>query len=410
MMSTTSVPIATSTPVNLPTTVQATSSGATPGPPPLSVNSSQVRASYPAVLKGRTGASPPIPNLVPSGKIPPPVPPRGTAKRPSISIDEQRGNISSSSSTSGRGDVNVAYCLHEKNIVPARSPLLHATHNLSSTFYRDNSGQYLGIGYYYPDNYISNFEREEFVLVEQHNDNYVIKRSPCPVRPDRRKGPAPKRPPAPLRIDRIAPSCSQSTNKFTQFLIPSSEPYKMSRKDKKHSETYAERMTRLRRESKKLKQNLSLGVKLQKTNSVVKPFKIIPTNNERKTNLDNPTKVRVKSFKIKIQKVRTDSSKPSLRRQVFDSLSSLTSTKNRTIVTQSSNSIHNDEKLVLEARRASFSSLRTPSPNVRMEAGRQPDTYKQNLSDDQYLNYLDDQMKCQALPASRNTSFLHGYK
>ncbi|XP_015109731.1 phosphatidylinositol 4-phosphate 5-kinase type-1 alpha isoform X2 [Diachasma alloeum] len=111
IISPSSVPIATSTPVNVPTTVLATSTsgGITTGPPPLSVNSSQVRASYPAVLKGRSAASPPNPNLVPSGKIPPPVPPRGTGKR--ASIDEvQRGNVSSSSSTSGRGGTLPSTC------------------------------------------------------------------------------------------------------------------------------------------------------------------------------------------------------------------------------------------------------------------------------------------------------------
>ncbi|CAG5096785.1 Protein of unknown function [Cotesia congregata] len=103
----TELPVATSTPINLPTTITTSDGQATL--PSLAITST-VRASYPAVLKGRSGASPPIPNLTPSGKTPPPVPPRGTRKK----VEDHRGeNISSSSSTSGRGDVNIASRLHD---------------------------------------------------------------------------------------------------------------------------------------------------------------------------------------------------------------------------------------------------------------------------------------------------------
>lgn len=101
------LPVATSTPINLPTTITTSDGQATL--PSLAITST-VRASYPAVLKGRSGASPPIPNLTPSGKTPPPVPPRGTRKKVE---DHRGGNISSSSSTSGRGDVNIANRLHD---------------------------------------------------------------------------------------------------------------------------------------------------------------------------------------------------------------------------------------------------------------------------------------------------------
>lgn len=115
--STSSVPIATSTPVNLPAPGVG---GAivSPAPPPLSASGlaadGGARGSYPAVLKGRTGASPPNPNLVPSGKIPPPVPPRGSAASGRSRPDDHRGTASSSSSTSGRGDDASNACkLHE---------------------------------------------------------------------------------------------------------------------------------------------------------------------------------------------------------------------------------------------------------------------------------------------------------
>ncbi|XP_051163351.1 phosphatidylinositol 4-phosphate 5-kinase type-1 alpha isoform X3 [Leptopilina boulardi] len=100
-----SVPIATSTPVNV-------SSGPISPPPLTSVieSSSTIKASYPAVLKGRTAASPPNPNIVPSGKVPPPVPPRGSG-RPRTD-DQRTTNAASSSSTtiSGRGGTLPSAC------------------------------------------------------------------------------------------------------------------------------------------------------------------------------------------------------------------------------------------------------------------------------------------------------------
>ncbi|XP_016841780.1 phosphatidylinositol 4-phosphate 5-kinase type-1 alpha isoform X3 [Nasonia vitripennis] len=103
VISTGSIPIATSTPVSAP--------AGPVSPPPLqsqpsepagttstSLAASKPSVQYPAVLKGSSGvrstaASPPNPNLVPSGKVPPPVPPRG-----SISA---RGKSSDSSSPRG---------------------------------------------------------------------------------------------------------------------------------------------------------------------------------------------------------------------------------------------------------------------------------------------------------------------
>ncbi|XP_043283754.1 phosphatidylinositol 4-phosphate 5-kinase type-1 beta-like isoform X2 [Venturia canescens] len=115
--SSSSVPIATSTPVNLPTSGGTVVSVA---PPPLSAGAITADGplrvtSYPAVLKGRGGgASPPNPNLIPSGKVPPPVPPRGSGGggAPGRSrIEDHRGNASSSSSTtSGRGGTLPSTC------------------------------------------------------------------------------------------------------------------------------------------------------------------------------------------------------------------------------------------------------------------------------------------------------------
>ncbi|XP_011632219.1 phosphatidylinositol 4-phosphate 5-kinase type-1 gamma isoform X3 [Pogonomyrmex barbatus] len=116
-----SVPIATSTPVNLaagplspPPLTLAASQGPHHEHPPGAAPTVKV-TSYPAVLKGRSAASPPNPNLVPSGKIPPPVPPRGTgASRTGRSSEDHRaaGTAASttSSMTSSRGGTLPSTC------------------------------------------------------------------------------------------------------------------------------------------------------------------------------------------------------------------------------------------------------------------------------------------------------------
>ncbi|KAK1127477.1 hypothetical protein K0M31_004014 [Melipona bicolor] len=121
VMSTGSAPIATSTPVNFaagPVSPPPLTLAAGPGPiphqeQPVTTSAAKV-TSYPAVLKGRTAASPPNPNLVPSGKIPPPVPPRGTGQsRTARSSEEHRGPAtatSTSSMTSSRGGTLPSTC------------------------------------------------------------------------------------------------------------------------------------------------------------------------------------------------------------------------------------------------------------------------------------------------------------
>ncbi|XP_017761169.1 PREDICTED: mucin-5AC-like isoform X2 [Eufriesea mexicana] len=120
VMSTGSAPIAISTPVNFaagPVSPPPLTLAAGPGPShqeqPVTTSAAKV-TSYPAVLKGRTAASPPNPNLVPSGKIPPPVPPRGTGQsRTTRSSEEHRGPgtaTSTSSMTSSRGGTLPSTC------------------------------------------------------------------------------------------------------------------------------------------------------------------------------------------------------------------------------------------------------------------------------------------------------------
>lgn len=105
------------------------------------------------------------------------------------------------------------------------------------------------------------YEDDEFVSVEKVEDAYFIKTSPYPFRPDRgiyRSDRSKGRPGEPKeagnrdaarkdREDRTATKIDHLA-KFTYFLNLDSRAdlmsYRMSRKDKKHSETYCERMKR----------------------------------------------------------------------------------------------------------------------------------------------------------------------
>lgn len=105
-------------------------------------------------------------------------------------------------------------------------------------------------------------EEEEFVSVEKVNGSYVIRTSPYPFRPERGNF---KHPREKSTVDKIHQDTAKNPEdqtaenlrahhlaKFTYFLNPQSRPelmdYKMSRKDKKHSETYYERVKRKQKE------------------------------------------------------------------------------------------------------------------------------------------------------------------
>ncbi|KAI4478776.1 hypothetical protein M0804_011522 [Polistes exclamans] len=332
VMSSGSVPIATSTPVNLaagPVSPPPLSLGITQSVPHQEQNAlgggksatttagSTTATSYPAVLKGRSGASPPNPNLVPSGKVPPPVPPRGSGARSARSPGPT--TTSSSSITSSRGDeaaliTSRQYRLHDSSTILHHRPLPYNTSTttttttttfdtpttifntttitttttttttigtneyptMSASIYDALHARAFTPAFLPPchenlplvNDVIRNRgviveeppeqqddEEEEFVSVEKIDDRYFIKTSPCPFRPERRKYKSTtdvtmqstkSYPPIEdiskptKKIDHMA--------KFTYFINPASRDdlmnYKMSRKDKKHSETYHERMKR----------------------------------------------------------------------------------------------------------------------------------------------------------------------
>lgn len=274
-ISSTSVPIATSTPVNV--------SAGPVSPPPLTVGAeSTIKASYPAVLKGRTAVSPPIPNIVPSGKVPPPVPPRGSGR---ARTEELRGT-SAFTSTFGRGEASSAF-LHET--APTHHLLspkghLHAitssqrfssstsgsvcrikaqwvsTNDPRFSFYDNVHLQQFQSQQYSQDCSRKGFEEDEFVSVEKVDDSYYLRTSPCPFRPERGNYVNVIESPATLYqelkncVKEERPAQPTRLKKFTYFINPSQNPdlmsYRMSRKDKKHSETYSEMMQRKEREAR----------------------------------------------------------------------------------------------------------------------------------------------------------------
>ncbi|KAK0089526.1 hypothetical protein PV325_006859 [Microctonus aethiopoides] len=450
---TNTMPIATSTPVNLPAPTPATTSDGVTimAPPPLTVNSSAVRTSYPAVLKGRTAASPPVANLVPSGKVPPPVPPRGTGKR----IDEHRaGNISSSSSTSGRGDVNLVHSLHdddddddddddgENEIMmkvcqsinynessSPRSPL-HAP--LSSQYYQhSNYCLHANDHLAHPQSkhYASSFgdipsyhELDEFVSIERVDDNYVIRTSPFPFRPSRKKSrslqPLQRNISQSIIVNESQSFVSRSTEsmqKFTQLLKPTRDnsEYKMSRKDKKYSNTYAECQRKKHQESIKLRETFSREAK-NYPRKIVKPMSIIKSSDESwRTPLKkpNPIKVKIKSYKIK-KKIKRVAPVPLLQKQVFDTISKVTqkSIQRPIIRLASINSQKSTKKFSTRINLSSHEtlvgsnfSLKVSSPNIHLDTEKCPETLKSNMSDDQYEIYLKQQSNSGTLPSTCST-------
>ncbi|KMQ93528.1 phosphatidylinositol-4-phosphate 5-kinase type-1 alpha [Lasius niger] len=308
-----SVPIATSTPVNPvagplspPPLTLAAGQGPHPHEHPPGVAPTVKVTSYPAVLKGRSAASPPNPNLVPSGKVPPPVPPRGTGPSRGPGRSSEAGataSTTSSVSTSSRGDeaaIITRYRLHDSSCdlhrplppdhsstsattaktvtstitaatsstkTTAISNALHARTTTLDTYrvtHRGNSDRETGGDDDRPmdslrDWYIQDLD-EEFVSVEKVEDAYYIKTSPYPFRPDRgiyrsdrwkEFGGDGDRQVSRKDIEKEDSTKTDHLAKFTYFLNPSSRSdlmnYKMSRKDKKHSETYYERMKRKQR-------------------------------------------------------------------------------------------------------------------------------------------------------------------
>lgn len=258
------------------------------------------------MLKGRSAASPPNPNLVPSGKVPPPVPPRGTgASRTGRSSEDHRaaGTASTTSSaTSSRGDeaaIITRYRLHDSSCdlhhpflpdhsststsitaktvastitaatstkaTSAISNALHVRTSVSNT-YRVTDHFDRKAGRIRPMDLIQGWhvqeldEEEEFISVEKVEDAYFIKTSLRPLRPDRgiRRSDRSKDSSGTMETDnrkvskkdkeRRGDTKTDHLAKFTYFLNPASRAdqmnYKMSRKDKKHSETYYEKIKR----------------------------------------------------------------------------------------------------------------------------------------------------------------------
>lgn len=548
------------------------------GPPPLSAGAITADGplrvtSYPAVLKGRGGASPPNPNLVPSGKVPPPVPPRGSGGATSgrSRIDDHRGNASSSSSTtSGRGDPpKDAFNMHEltpvwsDNNIALRNSIgfddsrrhnknaltsLHETlpqspvnprlsYEKNDIFTRNLHVPYSidsrGTIHEHPHDHIvpkvsgntlttiplqrqiqqpiwtnPRFPRydetEEFVSVEKYNDNYIIRTSPSPFRPDRGNyrcakasqqrtndfgdgsksavhkiqqiyppklsqsrideslgktvSVVPKIP----RINLAKPSPSrrhETLNKFTYFINPGGNVYdKMSRKDKKHSETYAERMRRQEQEislnsSGKMKVDVirrnpdifirpsSLTPTINFTRKIEpsrenKPKHEVPKTNDRKLIRNeipertlSPSSIKLDKRPSRKNEPKSDYLRHAEKNFIISNMSDEKMVERRNLhgeeakkLQQSSleTSLPNTRGKRVSVERVKkrnhkiatrrSSRMKLSTPNIRMDDKVHPETLKINLSDNEYRHYLDDTSSREDLTKkSPNLSFLHGY-
>ena len=466
------------------------------------------------------------------------MPPRGSGGRGGRIIDDQRGNASSSSSTSGRGDANRAYKLHEptRTVTPlaenhhasgvpprtVRTPL-HA--NLShfqrpnrpeqprivtvdgklrdphANFFsfRENHvvagkanvpGELLLIP---PRTYQENLQRyrydeedDEFVSVEKYEDNYIIRTSTYPFRPERgryrfEKSPVEKCSTIPNQTSvqvvkspnatrSRAERHAETMNKFTYFINPGGASHnKMSRKDKKHSDTYAERIRRQQEESllHTSSADMKLGVIRNNPQIFIHPASFItPVMREKKVN--DETKIKETTMKI-IWSPETKDKKmtprPSFRKQIFAAPPKINrnflyrseksasirkinqaipdylrhAEKNRVISNINDGDIVERKEITGELYRESLvrqalsdstlkslrkrersdwrdsknsvrraSSMKVLSPNIRLDNKRQPETLKFYLSDNEYKNYLEETSSRDDI-RSENCSFLHGY-
>lgn len=386
-------------------------------PPPLQSTDSAKAANYPAVLKGRTNsisaALPPNPNLVPSGKVPPPVPPRGSGG----GSHNRRGSQSDTgSSTSGRGDfrfrsynnnINNNYTkshfLHERLDTLHENVAYHRTKN-TQKIYSKKSRQSSTI--------FEPTDQEEFVSVERIADSFVIRTSPYPFRPERGKFKF-------RQVSTNAPTATQSNcttcssyksqyqkkaptpsipmPKFTYFIDPKNNPdlmnYKMSRLDKKHSETYAERMRRLQDKN-------------------ARPAPSPPTL------LVDSRVVRREIPRTVIQEERPS---PGFRliERVQHFIRKSPGGDNLQVPVASGNNNYNGmtflgdyylKKSEPQNNGRIFRDLTGRSPNVYTERYKRPETLQKRLNDEEYAKYLREQSLDSSNSGSgSNKSFLHGY-
>lgn len=414
-------------------------------PPPLQSKSTEATATttttkstssnqYPAVLKGSTNlrptaASPPNPNLVPSGKVPPPVPPRG-----SISA---RGK---SSSDSGRGDHNGSLTHGSKMhvVVTTRQPtpllkpndppdrakipnptVIHEelrTHRRNTEFIQYDAPKFTTV------------DVDEFVSVEKVENSYVIKTSPYPFRPERKqrtRNPEDNASTSNIsrslsgsssRVDQYTPSINMP--KFTYFINPANNPelmnWKMSRKDKKHSETYTERMRRIQEEQEVQAQSVpqdsiikeepeasSLGISepnrrsdslmTRLRNRYFRRIKLAPVESLGRRLARSTSWLRIPRISRSTTQEVTESS-PKYR---------LSDVRSRTFL---------GHAYPEWTSRKFFRNFEGKNPNVRKSNFKHPETLKRSLSDEEYRDYLEEQSeKHKNRAIRRNSSFLHGY-
>ena len=447
-ISSSSVPIATSTPVN--------AAAGPVSPPPLQSHQQQQQhepaagrtsvAQYPAVLKGsaaRTTASPPNPNLVPSGKVPPPVPPRGSVSgRGKPSSGERGDDEDDAARLHGLGRAAAPRVMHEtlapprqptpavrqppsRPPFPARDPSVAVVPEELRTHRRNT--EYVHYGPLRP-RLPEDEDPDEFVSVERVDDSYVIRTSPYPFRPERgrRRADAAASP----RSEAARPAGhtpSISMPKFTYFINPAANPellnWKMSRKDKKHSETYSERTRRLQEEQRRAE--IEAGYpRLLLDDARVQQVAVTETLSQAKGG-----STLLKMIRVKYSQRKKLSPLPALKRRLDERVAWLggpagaetaASCAAPTIASPARESTNPPTgRTVLGhaypewggAKRI-FRRREGSNPNViKSPKDQYPETLNASMPDEQYKTYhLDDLSESRRnRDTHRNSSFLHGY-
>lgn len=320
---------------------------------------------------------------MPSGRVPPPVPPRGSASA--------RGRPEPA-----RGDL----------ICPLHAPGPVSPHALAPARRSTPASQPAPI-----------FRRQ--IERPPEDDAYIVRTSPYPFRPEPASSiqEPPRRAvgiPRPPELSGYTPSIRMP--KFTYFINPVGNAelmnWKMSRKDKKFTETYSERMRRIQEEEDE-RRCAADGVKLEPplraappVGCMLQPRKLLKTLRQRRTLVPIP------SLGRRLAEM-TLWLKP-FRRAVDDGLTpgsnTLSSVPGPTVDSRSCHFLGYAypgwAKTLKRSRSVDGSKL-----NVR-KSGKEkhPETLKKSMSDEEYRVYLDEQAGGQRnFVGRRNSSFLHGY-
>ena len=267
------------------------------------------------------------------------------------------------------------------------------------------------------------------------DDSYVIRTSAEPFRPSRVRRSEPSIPDiavftaASARDTYYTPSINMP--KFTYFINPAGNPelmnWKMSRKDKKFSETYYERQRRLELERQQKEQ---LELRRQQEALEEERARAAAKAAQEEEEVTSSRQTSRSRRLLDLLRPKKSQSKPlrgiiSLKRRIEERLrlykfriGGRQDPKERDDNTDGECEVKDHRRMFLghaypewsRARRL-FKSINGSDPNVRRASKDDyPETLKNSMSDDQYRVYLNEQ-SCErrARKLRRNSSFLHGY-